>query len=418
MDDAALSGRIRSVAPPEPDLTADMLVERAAALRPLLRAQQAENDRRGYYSDEIHEAFLKAGFYRILHPRRFGGYQMPPSVFLRVVMELARGHPSTAWCFTIGGSHGYFLASHYPEAVQAELFGPEGEFRSGQVVGPAGTLTPVEGGYRLSGTWSFCSGCPISTHMMVGSLLPQPDGPPRLVFSVVRREDFTILPDWGEGRFMGMQGSGSNSIRVEDVFVPERYIVGGEFMMSSEAFPEGTPGVRVHKDPIYQFVAVGWFHCEFGAILSGAARAALDEFGELARTRTVFGDPATKRIHDPFVQHLYGVAAGQADSAAALTLAACELHEEHQRRSVRDGRPISEAETVKVWSMAREACRLAAQAVEDLFHAAGASAGRSDNRLQRYFRDIEMYRLHIQSQPTFPTRRGKIEFGIPVSGLG
>jgi 3-hydroxy-9,10-secoandrosta-1,3,5(10)-triene-9,17-dione monooxygenase len=131
----------------------------------------------------------------------------------------------------------------------------------------------------------------------------------------------------------------------------------------------------------------------------------------------MFGNPELTRIHDPYVQHLYGVAAGQADAAEALTLAACALYEEQQRRSVRDGTPLTGAETMKVWSMAREACRLAAQAVEDLFHAVGASGGRSDNRMQRYFRDIEMYRLHIQSQPTFPARRGKMEFGLPVGFL-
>ncbi len=67
--------RGRAVLPvPEPDLTPDELVARAAALRPLLRAQQDENDARGTYSEELHQAFLKAGLYRTMQPKMFGGY--------------------------------------------------------------------------------------------------------------------------------------------------------------------------------------------------------------------------------------------------------------------------------------------------------------------------------------------------------
>ena len=403
---------------PEPGLTEETLVQRAAAMRPMLQAQQEQNDLRGCYSDEIHEAFRAAGFYRIMQPRIYGGYQYGPEVFLKVVIELAKGHPAAAWCFSIGGSHAYFLASHWPEAVQAELFGPEGEFRAGQVVGPAGTMTPTDGGYVVEGVWPFASGVPVSTHMMLGSLAPQPDGPPRHVFFIAPRSDFTILPDWGENRFMGMQASGSNSVKLDKVFVPERYVIPVNMMNSSDAFPDGTPGYRLHGDPIYMLVALGWFHCEFGAILSGAARAAVQTFGEMARTRPQLTNPQAKRMEDPFVQNLYGRVLGLADSAEALTLAAIRRYDEHQRRFARDGTPIHADDSFEVWGMAREACRLAAEAVETVFHAAGASAGRTGNLLQRYFRDIEMYRLHIQNQPLLPTARGIAAFGLPGVPFG
>ncbi len=132
----------------------------------------------------------------------------------------------------------------------------------------------------------------------------------------------------------------------------------------------------------------------------------------------MFGNPGVKRIHDPFTQNLYGVALGMADSARALTLAAAELYAEQCRRFVRDGRMIGPEDTFEVWGMAREACRLACEAVEQLFHASGASAGRRDQRMQRYFRDIEMYRLHIQAQPNLPTARGQVALGLQANLLG
>ena len=403
---------------PEPGLTAETLVERAAALRPLLQAQQADNDRLGRYSDEVHEAFRRAGFYRIMQPRLFGGYQLDPSVFLRVVMEISRGHPGSGWCFTLAGSHGYFVAGHWPLDVQAELFGSDGEFRAAHVVGPFGTMTRTEGGYVVDGVWPFASGIPVSTHFIGGSLAPGPDGSMRHVFFVVPKDKLAILPDWGEGRFMGMQASGSNSVRLDKVFVPDRHLIDVNMMTSSEAFPEGSPGCEIHRDPMYLAVLVGWFHCEFGAIMTGAARAALDEFAELARTKTMMTNPAAKRIEDPFVQNLYARALGLADSAEALTLAAVEVYAAQCRRAVRDHAPIRAKDTFKVWGMARNACVMACEAVEMLFHAAGASTGRRDQRLQRYFRDIEMYRLHIQSQPMLPTMRGRAEFGLPLEIFG
>ena len=403
---------------PEPGLTVETLVARAAALRPLLRAQQADNDRRGHYSDEVHDAFREAGFYRIMQPKMFGGYEFEPAAFLKVVMEIARGHPAAAWCFTLAASHGYFVGGHWPKAVQAELFGADGEFRAAHVVGPFGSMTRADGGYVVDGVWPFASGIPVSTHFIGGSLAPNPDGSMRHVFFVVPKARVSLLPDWGEDRFMGMQASGSNSVKLDKVYVPDAHVIDVNMMTSSEAFPAGPPGVKLHGNPMYMAVLIGWFHCEFGAIMTGAARAALDEFAELARTKTMMTNPAAKRIEDPFVQNLYARALALADSAEALTLAAVEVYAEQCRRAVRDGAPIKATDTFKVWGMARNACVMACEAVEILFHAAGASAGRRDQRLQRYFRDIEMYRLHIQSQPMLPTLRGRAEFGLPLQIFG
>ena len=389
----------------------ESLVERARALRPLLCEQQAANDRLGRISDELQAEFTDAGFYRILTPRMFGGLELEPEVFLKVVMEIARGHPAAAWCFALAGSHAYFLACHWPEEAQRELFGANGDFRAAHVIGPAGTLTPAEGGYLVSGVWPFASGIPVSTHFIGGTLAPTAAGPPRFVFVVIPREQLTILPDWGEDRFMGMRASGSNSVRVENVFVPERHIVDVHMMMA-QASPDGSTGTRLHGNPMYLGVAMGWFHCEFGAIFSGTARAALDEFERIARERDILGKSGVKRIHDPFVQNLYGQALGLADSARALTLDGVRLYREQCRRAIHDGRPITARDTFEIWGLAREACKMACSAVEQLFHATGASAGRHDHRMQRYFRDIEMYRLHIQNQPLLPTGRGQEAFGL------
>jgi hypothetical protein len=85
--------RPEAIPPPEPDMTPARLFERAIALRGLLRAQQDEADERGAYSAEVHEAFLRAGFYRVTQPRLFGGYEFALGTNYRLIVEISRGHP-------------------------------------------------------------------------------------------------------------------------------------------------------------------------------------------------------------------------------------------------------------------------------------------------------------------------------------
>ena len=121
---------VRTVLPvPEPDLTPAELIARAAALKPLLRQQQAENDERGFYSQELHQAFLDAGLYRTLQPRMFGGYEFDIPTFYRAMLEISHGHPSAGWCLTLCASHPFLIASHWSERAQRELFGPDGRLR-------------------------------------------------------------------------------------------------------------------------------------------------------------------------------------------------------------------------------------------------------------------------------------------------
>ena len=94
--------RERSVPVPEPELTRDAMIERAIALQPRLLAEQDETERRSVHSEAIHEEFRKAGFYRCLQPRRFGGYEFDLKTYFRIAIELARGDPSVSWCLIVG----------------------------------------------------------------------------------------------------------------------------------------------------------------------------------------------------------------------------------------------------------------------------------------------------------------------------
>lgn len=131
---------------PEPDLTPKEIIARARSFRDRLRAEQDATEARTYYSPELHEEFLKAGFYRILQPRMFGGYEFSFSTFFRTIIEIARGCPGTGWCLCLGAGHVITLASLFSEEAQALAFGDDGNFIAPSRPVPTGTAIPTENG--------------------------------------------------------------------------------------------------------------------------------------------------------------------------------------------------------------------------------------------------------------------------------
>jgi len=393
---------------------AETLIARARALVPLLREQQEEADRRGYYSDAVHQELLNAGLYRILQPKLFGGHELDVGTLLAVVTEISRGHPSSGWCFTLASSHSLILASHWGEQAQRELFGPAGEFRAGHRSVPAGKFKRVDGGYLIeSGSWSYSSGMPVATHFGGGALLPDKNGNPVSVNFFVPREQVTILPDWGGDHSLGMQGSGSNTVRIENVFVPDHHIAWGNFLLE-QTDPQGTPGTRLHGNPMYLGVVGGPYHLTFSAMMLGTARAAIEEYEQLIRTRKVIGNPNLFIYQQTDVQAALGEAMVLADSAEAIMRAAADLYREFCERWRRNGTPISSADTMKMWAMARQSCLMSCNAVELVFRRGTPTVTTQGHKLQRYFRDIQMYLVHPASQPWVPRGRAQSHLGLGV----
>lgn len=397
--------------------SAEWLIAEAAKIGALLREQQDETDARGFYSEAIHKRLLDGGFYRILQPRRFKGFGTDCETYIRVIMELSRGHPAAGWCYTLASSHALVVGSCFSEETQRELFGADGDFRAAYAAGPAGPpkFERTDGGYVVSGVWPFASGIPVSTHFLGGAVIPDEAGTPNTIVFVVPREKVTVLPDWGGEAAMGMQGSGSNSVRLANVFVPDRHIAPSPIArLSTDGLPDGTPGTRLHGEGLFLGLIFGWFSCEFGAILTGAARAACEEYERLLRVKPSFADPTRLRMYEPEFQRLYGEAMCRADAAEALTLGATRLYMEQCERWMQSRTPVTAEDTMRVWGTSREGCRAACEAVEMLFHTVGASVARRGERLQRYFRDVQMYRVHFQSQAFTPVLRAHVQLGLPI----
>lgn len=401
-------------------MTPGLLVRRAIAMRDLLRHRQAEADERGAYDPDVHQAFVDAGFYRVTQPRMFGGYEFDLGTNYRIIVEIARGHPSTGWCLSLGGSHAYVLASHWPEQAQRELFGLDGHFIAPHRPAAMGTLKPVTGGYILNGQWNYCSGIPYATHLMCGAMLETDDGPAVARQVVVPRREVEILDDWGGDRTLGMRGSGSNSARVTDAFVPAHRVVQLDWLGARpDGMEDGTPGTRLHGNPMYLGRMMGPYHCSLVAVVVGTARAALDEFESLMGRNRSLADPSLLWADHPDYQRPFGLALSLTDAAETLLHGTAALYMDYCRRWDTDRTPITVEDNLRLWGQAQQAGGLARQAVELLFQNSLSAPTKKGSRLERYFRDVAMYNSHVSAlQNNLATYVARAHFGRPTGFRG
>ncbi len=317
-------------------ITPDEMIARAAAIAPTLVARQAETEQRTCYAPDTHEQFREAGLYRMLVPRRYGGYELDVPTFVRVIAHLARGCPSTAWQVCLPTAHALLVASWFDERAQDELFA-DPDFLCPSVAAPVGRARKIADGFlELTGTHRYCSGAPYATHYLGQTLPagPDPDGPPAgppMLF-VAPRSAWTMLDDWGHT--LGLKGSGSNSIVFDAGRIPEYFALPDTQMLDVDN-SDGTPGQRLHGNPMYFGRALSFFGLEFIALAVGMVKGALDEYLELITTRTTHRPPIILRSHDPDYQRWYGRARAKTETAEAALLQAADQWMEACRGSCR-----------------------------------------------------------------------------------
>lgn len=412
------SGAVAMIPVPEPNLTPAELIARAEAMIPMLREQQEDAEARGYYSEEVHREFVRAGFSRCLQPRRFGGYEFDLGTFLRVMVNIATGDPGTGWCLALASSHAFVVGSYFAAGVQAEAYGPDGDFRCSHPVAPVGMAAREAKGWRVSGTAHYASGIPYATWTLCNALVPsQNGGPPQPIVMLVPRRNLTMLDNWGavNGFTLGMNSSGSNSFVLENVFVPDGFWQPFDWF---EGAPRITPGFELHGNPMYLGRIAGPYHATIALPIVGAARAALDDYVAQNKERRTTFHPMVPRLEFHEDQRAYGLALAMTDAAEAILYAFADQFTEATRRFAAGEPTLSVEQDARWWAMLQQAGGLAAGAVETLTHRAQSGMTGKNRRLGRYFRDATMYRQHISSQQSdFAIRNAALMLGASGTWL-
>ena len=360
-------------------------LERARELAPRLRERAPACEALRRLPDETMKELRESGLLRALQPRRFGGFELDPWTFYEAVMELAAACASTGWVLGVLGVHNWQLGL-FPEAAQREVWGDDSSVQISSSYAPTGKVERVEGGFRLSGRWSFSSGCDHCDWVFLGGMAPAEGPIPDMRTFLLPRRDYAIDDTW---RVAGLCGTGSKDIVVEDAFVPEH---------RTHRFLDGytlqSPGQAVNSGPLYRLS----FGCVFGCAIAvpaiGAARGALDLFRAQARDR-VSGLDGSKSTDDPAVH------ARIADAAAEVDAAQSALERDWRELCARAeaGAGIPLAPRVRCRADAARSVARAVGAVDRLFEASGGRAIFLDNPIQRVFRDVHAMRAHAFNNP-------------------
>jgi 3-hydroxy-9,10-secoandrosta-1,3,5(10)-triene-9,17-dione monooxygenase len=250
--------------------TAEQLLERAHAMLPVLkeRAKACVRDRN--VSAQTIAEMKEAGFFRILQPQKFGGYEMHPNAFFEVQKVLAEGCMSTGWMYGVIGCHPYEMALFHEEAQQ-EVWGDDPDMLVSSTYQPVGKVTHVEGGFRLSGRWGFSTGSVHCGWVLLGAFCPPKDDgtPAEMRTFLLPRSDYAIDEDaW---HVFGLQGTGSHDIIVDDVFVPDY-----RTHRSIDGFLCQNPGQEVNTGPLYRLPWAQVFTRSVSTAAFGGAQAAIN----------------------------------------------------------------------------------------------------------------------------------------------
>lgn len=395
---------------PEPDLTVDELLRRADALRPLLRERQAECEAAGELPEDTNNRFLGAGFYRILQPRIYGGYEFALPDFIRIMMAVARGCSESAWVLALTSGHAV-LAAQLSETAQRDVFGTTGDFRAPGVGMPTGVGVPSGGGFRVNGAWDYASGCDLATHFFGSTMVRDPETNASLgnAWILFDREQFKIVDNWN---VIGMQGTGSRRVVIEDAFVPADRAL---WFLDGHGRPvRNQPGHALHPNPMYHGWLAPLLISEVAAVSVGAARGALDIYGEILDNKKTNFPPFHPRSRESEFQQHFGEAQALIDTAEAALLKMTADYMDLARRHVENGTPLDDEMERRLILIEQQVIRLAWDAVELMFRTSGTSAATKSSPLGRALRNLAVIRTHVTLQSDHTaTNAGRLHFGLP-----
>jgi len=368
------------------------------------RAEKTEKERR--LLPEAVRDLRDVGMFKLVQPKRFGGFELDPVAVVRASSELARGCGSTGWCLGVLSIHNWMLGL-YDLQAQNDVWGENPETLLAASFAPTGGAERTADGFRVSGRWSFASGCDASSWMMVGAVVPGEDPIPDLRLFLVPQSEYRIDDNW---HVSGLSGTGSKDIVIDGALVPEH-----RSLSLIQAFAGRSPGSELYADsPV--------FRVPFGTMLLwalvgpalGLARGAYASFIERAKTRQITYSTEKQSEQTP-VHILLGEASHQLDAVdllwerdlseiARLTRAKHEFTIQERARYKRDV------------GLGLRACQ---EVIGKLSGASGAHGIFNSSPIQRAFRDVHAMTTHAALDPgQSASTMGRVELGLdPATAL-
>lgn len=370
----------------------DML-EAVKALQPTLRerAGQARSERR--VPQESIQNLQDIGFFLALQPTEWGGFELDPQDFFRMQSAIAEACMSTAWASGIIAVHAFQLALMDKQA-QRDVWGEDIHTRVSSSYAPLGKVGVVDGGFRLSGRWGWSSGCDHCTWVLLGAIIP---GEGYRTF-LLPRADYEIVDTWHS---MGLQGTGSNDIVVDDVFVPDY-----RTHKQLDGFTGNNPGIDEDSSPLYRLPWAQTFIRVVSTPAIGAAKEGLRLYTE-AVVGKASGDP-TKLSGDTSTTERVAAAINGIDEMEAILY----RNFDEMMEAVNAGNAVPLEDRVKYRYQASLVIEKSIGVIDSLFSSAGGSSVFLGAEIQQRFLDIHTARAHVANNPTaFARNLGSLSLG-------
>jgi resorcinol 4-hydroxylase (FADH2) len=396
---------IRRFSVPSPE----ELIERARAMVPEIRSLAEETERNRNVLPHIIDKIREAELLRTCRPKEFGGFEYDGETALRIAMTISAACASTGWAVNGAVSNGRSIA-HFPIEAQREVWDGDEDPFTCACFAPTGTAVPADGGYVLSGTWSFASGCDASSWIKLGAFITPPGATPPFegAFFLLPIDDVEIVDNWF---VCGLAGTGSKDIVVREAFVPARRV-----LLFADARSGTAPGAKHHNNPLYRMPLLIHGASMLASTAVGAARGALDAYLEMTRVRRTRGALAGGQLpmaEFATIQLRYAEAAAAVESAELILLT--DMRE--MTNKLYAGEEITVADRIRCRRNQAWVTRLAVQAVDALNASTGGYGLHLGNPVQRAWRDANAVARHVSlNWDAVGTMYGQHAFGLEPRG--
>jgi 3-hydroxy-9,10-secoandrosta-1,3,5(10)-triene-9,17-dione monooxygenase len=375
------------------------LLARAQALGPVLRERAARCKAERRVPAETIADFHEAGFFRILQPEQWGGYAMDPQVFYLVGLEVARHCMSSAWVLGVVAVHNWQLAV-FDDRAARDVWGDDPSVLISSSYAPVGKVEVVDGGFKLSGQWSFSSGSEHCQWAFLGAVVPTPEAPFDMAnyrTFLVPRSDYEIIDNWD---VVGLQGTGSHDVRVDGAFVPEH-----RTHKSMDGYLCDNPGNAVNSAPLYRMPFMQVFVRAVCTASLGALQGSLEDYIEVAKTRRV---GPMKMSDDPFARKLAAEVKASIEEMKLTMLRNFDA----MMACTRAGAPIPVEDRIRYRYDSAVVADRCVDLSGKMLKAAGSSGIRHGSPLLARHLDILASQAHVANHVTpFAVNMGGVMFG-------
>ena len=361
--------------------------DRAREMVPGLRARTKQTAELGRLPDATIAEMQEAGFFRIMQPARYGGFELDPHDFFDVQMILAEGCMSTAWVLGVVAIHNWQLGL-FDDQAQQDVWGEDDSTLISSSYMPVGKVTRVDGGYRLSGHWGFSSGSKHCGWAFLGAMIPpanEGEAPDYCTF-LVPRSDYTIVENWNVS---GLEGTGSHDITVDDAFVPAHRI-----HRSVDGFNCDNPGNAVNESYVFRLPFGQIFVRAVSTSSIGALQGVVNQYVNVNKDRIGLNDGA-KIAQDPNAQMAVAEAITVVDECKVVMMRNFDI----MVAAAKAGEPLDINDRIKMRFDASLVSRKCADAINTMFICCGAQGIFKDHPLNRAWLDINAGRSHVANNP-------------------